>query len=67
MCCARQLSGCALRWTTRPTDLEAGFESLAQALIRTNSVETTLVEFGFDPEASAQPLKSLLGLNASGE
>jgi hypothetical protein len=43
-------------------DSEAAFEPLVQALMRTNSVESTLVEFGFDPEGSVQLLNSLLAL-----
>jgi hypothetical protein len=38
------------------------FEPLVRALMRTNSVETTLVEFGFDSEGSVQLLNSLLAL-----
>jgi hypothetical protein len=43
-------------------DPGARFEPLVQALMRTNSVETTLVEFGFDTTGSVQLLNSLLAL-----
>jgi hypothetical protein len=43
-------------------DPGARFEPPVQALMRTNSVETTIVEFGFDPEGSVQLLNSLLAL-----
>jgi hypothetical protein len=43
-------------------DPGARFEPLVRALMCTNSVETTLVEFGFDPEGSVQLLNSLVAL-----